>query len=70
MPRLLDISGSANWANKADFGLSYHRDGKNAAELCVTKVRKGIRAGEEAFASHTITANRGSWRPHEAPHGS
>jgi len=41
MPRLLDISGSANWANKADFGLSYHRDGKNAAELCVTKVRKG-----------------------------
>jgi hypothetical protein len=24
MPRLLDISGSANWANKADFGLSYH----------------------------------------------
>jgi twinkle protein len=41
MPRLLDISGSANWANKADFGLSYHRDGKNSAELCVTKVRKG-----------------------------
>jgi twinkle protein len=41
MPRLLDISGSANWANKADFGLSYHRDGKDNAELCVTKVRKG-----------------------------
>jgi twinkle protein len=41
MPRLLDISGSANWANKADFGLSYHRDGKDTADLCVTKVRKG-----------------------------
>lgn len=40
MPRLLDISGSANWANKADFGLSYHR-GENSADLCVTKVRKG-----------------------------
>jgi twinkle protein len=41
MPRLLDISGSANWANKADFGLSYHRTDKNVADLCVTKVRKG-----------------------------
>jgi twinkle protein len=33
MPRLLDISGSANWANKADFGLSYHRTDKNVADL-------------------------------------
>lgn len=41
MPRLLDISGSANWANKADFGLSYHRSDENTADLCVTKVRKG-----------------------------
>lgn len=41
MPRLLDISGSANWANKADFGLSYHRGEGGAADLCVTKVRKG-----------------------------
>lgn len=41
MPRLLDISGSANWANKADFGLSYHRSEADIADLCVTKVRKG-----------------------------
>ena len=41
MPRLLDISGSANWANKADFGLSYHRGENNIADLCVTKVRMG-----------------------------
>lgn len=44
MPRLLDISGSANWANKADFGLSYHRtdpENGNLADLCVTKVRMG-----------------------------
>lgn len=42
-PRLLDISGSANWANKADFGLTYHRKNPevNEAELIVTKVRKG-----------------------------
>jgi twinkle protein len=41
MPRLLDISGSANWANKADFGLSYHRGEGDVADLCVTKVRMG-----------------------------
>jgi twinkle protein len=41
MPTLYDISGSANWANKPDFGLSYHRGMNNTAELCVTKVRKG-----------------------------
>lgn len=41
MPRLLDISGSANWANKADYGLSYHRSESNVADLCVTKVRMG-----------------------------
>lgn len=41
LPRLLDISGSANWANKADFGLTYHRGESNDADLVVTKVRKG-----------------------------
>jgi twinkle protein len=43
MPMLLDISGSANWANKPDFGLSYHRTNPeiNEATLYVCKVRKG-----------------------------
>jgi twinkle protein len=41
MPTLYDISGSANWANKPDFGLSYHRGPNDTAELCVTKIRKG-----------------------------
>jgi twinkle protein len=41
LPTLYDISGSANWANKPDFGLSYHRGKDNTAELAVTKVRKG-----------------------------
>jgi twinkle protein len=44
VPGLYDISGSANWANKADYGLTYHRaqPDQNRAELRVTKVRMGL----------------------------
>lgn len=44
VPGLYDISGSANWANKADYGLTYHRarPDENRAELRVTKVRMGL----------------------------
>ena len=44
VPGLLNISGSANWANKADYGLTYHRarPDDNMAELRVTKVRMGL----------------------------
>jgi twinkle protein len=44
VPGLYDISGSANWANKADYGLTYHRPrpDQNLAELRVTKVRMGL----------------------------
>lgn len=44
VPGLLNISGSANWANKADYGLTYHRarPDENRAELRVTKVRMGL----------------------------
>lgn len=43
-PGLYDISDSANWANKADYGLVYHRPDKtvNSAELSVVKVRMGL----------------------------
>ena len=43
-PGLYDISGSANWANKADYGLIYHRPDKtvNAGTLSVVKVRMGL----------------------------
>ena len=43
-PGLYDISGSANWANKADYGLVYHRpDPKvNMAAITVVKVRMGL----------------------------
>lgn len=41
-PSLYDISGSAHWANKPDYGLVYHRKdkSKNDGELIVAKVRK------------------------------
>lgn len=44
VPGLYSISGSANWANKADYGLTYHRarPDENRAELRVTKVRMGL----------------------------
>lgn len=43
-PGLYDIAGSANWANKADYGLIYHRPDKtvNAGTLNVVKVRMGL----------------------------
>lgn len=43
-PGLYDISGSANWANKADYGLIYHRPNKavNAGTLNIVKVRMGF----------------------------
>jgi twinkle protein len=44
IPGLYDISGSANWANKPDYGLTYHRpDPKaNRAIIRVHKVRMGL----------------------------
>lgn len=44
IPGLYDISGSANWANKADYGLTYHRPNseQNYAEIYVSKVRMGL----------------------------
>jgi len=44
IPGLYDIAGSANFANKADYGLTYHRKSfdENEAEIVVTKVRMGI----------------------------
>lgn len=43
-PGLYDIAGSAHWANKADYGLTYHRPkfDVNEATLAITKVRMGL----------------------------
>ena len=44
VPGLYSISGSAAWANKADYGVVYSRPNKesNFAEVHVTKVRMGL----------------------------
>lgn len=44
IPGLYDISGSANWANKADYGITYHRANfkENRAKIVVNKVRMGL----------------------------
>jgi twinkle protein len=44
VPSLYDVSDSANWSNKADYGLVYHRPDKtvNEAQLAVVKVRMGL----------------------------
>lgn len=43
VPKLYQISGSAAWANKPHYGLTYHRrdPSANSGELHVTKVRQG-----------------------------
>ena len=43
-PSLYDISGSANWANKADYGITYHRPkfDVNEATVSITKIRMGL----------------------------
>lgn len=50
-PGLYNISGSAAWANKADYGVVYSRPdkSKNIAKVSVTKVRMGM-PGQEATA--------------------
>lgn len=44
MPSLYDVSDSANWANKADYGLVYHRQNReeNKGQLATVKVRMGL----------------------------
>lgn len=53
-PGLYDISGSANFANKADYGLIYHRPklDENRALIRIPKVRMGLpgRRGEVAVS--------------------
>jgi twinkle protein len=60
IPSLYDVSDSANWANKADYGLVYHRRDKtvNEAQLAVVKVRMGL-PGECCVASVTLDYRAG-----------
>lgn len=51
VPSLYDISDSANWANKADYGLVYHLHDKtvNEAKLVVVKVKEWLPGRRESF---------------------
>lgn len=66
-PSLYDISGSANWFNKADYGLVYHRPDKtvNSATLTVAKVRMGL---EGKPGSIPVRMNNQTGRIEHDPH--
>lgn len=68
LPGLYSISGSANWANKADYGLIYSRPNKetNLAEVHVTKVRMGL-PGKEGTARLAYDFRSSSFVPAENP---
>lgn len=63
-PGLYSISGSAAWANKADYGVVYTRPDKtnNIAKVHVTKVRMGL-PGHEGTATLEYHYDSSSFRP-------
>jgi twinkle protein len=57
VPKLYQIAGSAAWANKPHYGLTYHRPdpAENAGQLHITKVRQGYpgkKTGKDGVAVH------------------
>lgn len=66
-PSLYDISGSANWFNKADYGLVYHRPDRtqNSAQLIVAKVRMGLQGKQGKIA---VRLNNQTGRVEHDPH--
>lgn len=66
-PSLYDLSGSANFANKADYGLVIHRPDMEAPEIdvAVTKVRMGL-PGSPGRATLQFDAARSRYRVLEA----
>ena len=64
VPTLYDISGSANFYNKADFGLVVHRDRiSNTVEVSVQKV-KFRHLGECGTAYFKYNINNGRYTPY------
>ena len=65
VPTLYDISGSANFFNKADFGIVVHRDRVNeCVKVCVQKV-KFRHLGEIGEAKFKYNINNGRYSPFE-----
>lgn len=64
VPTLYDISGSANFYNKADFGLTIHRDfEENITRVCVQKV-KFKHLGEPATVTFKYDVPNGRYIPY------
>ncbi len=64
IPSLYDIAGSANFYNKADFGLVIHRDkGDNTTHVIVAKV-KFRHLGEPGRAYFKYNINNGRYTPY------
>lgn len=63
VPRLYQISGSAAWANKPHYGLSYHRPDPSANEgsLHVTKVRQGMPGKKTDKDGISVTLDFRTW---------
>lgn len=65
-PTLYDISGSANFFNKADFGLVVHRDRINDTVLVQVQKVKFRHLGENGTALFKYNINNGRYTPCEA----
>ena len=64
VPTLYDISGSANFYNKTDFGITVHRDRENnTVEVHVQKV-KFRHLGECGTALFKYNLNNGRYTPY------
>jgi len=63
-PKLYQISGSAAWANKPHYGLTYHRKdpSANAGELHVTKVRQGFPGKKTDKDGIRVTLDYRTWQ--------
>jgi twinkle protein len=63
VPKLYQISGSAAWANKPHYGLTYHRPdpSANIGQLHVTKVRQGMPGQKTSKGGVAVTLDFRTW---------
>ena len=64
VPKLYQIAGSAAWANKPHYGLTYHRKdpSKNAATFHVTKVRQGMPGRKTDLEGIPVSLDFRTWQ--------
>ncbi len=63
IPKLYQISGSAAWANKPHYGLTYHRPdpSANVGQFHVTKVRQGMPGNKTDKSGISVTLDFRTW---------